>query len=163
MDLKGKIYTDQTGCFPIKSRKGNKYIMVAYHYDSNTIHTETLKTRSGLELKTAYQKLHSILTNRGLKPSLHILYTEFSNALKILMREVNETFQLVLPHTHRRNSAERAIRTFKEPFISGLASTHKDFPLHLWCQLLPRASLTLNLLQKYRMNPKLSGYVQLNG
>ena len=28
-----KPYTDDTGCFPVRSRSGNKYIMVAYHCD----------------------------------------------------------------------------------------------------------------------------------
>ena len=79
------------------------------------------------------------------------------------MREVNEKFKLFPPHIHHRNSVERAIRTFKEHLISGLASTHKDFPLHIWCQLLPPSSLTLNLLRKSRTNLKLSGYSQLHG
>ena len=78
------------------------------------------------------------------------------------MREVNENFQLVPPHIHCRKSAELAIRTFKEHFIAGLSSTHKEFLLHLWCQLLPHVSLTLNLLWKSCMNPKLSGYAQLH-
>ena len=131
MDLTGKIYLNQTGRLSVTSSKGNKYILVAYHYDSNTIHAEPLKTRSGLDLKTAYQKLHSLLTNKGLKPNLHILDNEYPNVLNIFMRGVNETFQLVPPHIHCRNSAEWAIRTFKEHFISGLSSTPKDFPLHL--------------------------------
>ena len=79
------------------------------------------------------------------------------------MREVNEKFQLVPPYIHQRNSAEQAIRTFKEHFISGLSSTHKDFLLHLWCRLIPHAILTLNLLRQSCMNPKLSRYAQLHG
>ena len=79
------------------------------------------------------------------------------------MREVNEKFQLSPPHIYCRNSAEQAIRTFKENFISGLENTHKDFLLHLWCQIIPHTSLTLNLLRKLGMNPKLSGYSQLHG
>ena len=78
------------------------------------------------------------------------------------MRELNENFQLVPPHIHRRNSAEQAIWTFKEHFIAGLSSTHKDFPLYLWCRLLPHSSLTLNSLRQSCMNPKLSGYAQLH-
>jgi hypothetical protein len=31
---RGQIYTDQTGRFPMVSRKGNKYIMILYGYDS---------------------------------------------------------------------------------------------------------------------------------
>ena len=78
------------------------------------------------------------------------------------MREVNEQFQLVPPHIHRRNSEERSIRIFKEHFIAGLSSTRKDFPLHIWCQLIPHTILALNLLRQSRMNPKLSGYAQLH-
>ena len=79
------------------------------------------------------------------------------------MKEVNKKFQLVPPHIHQRNSTKRAIQTFKDHFIACLASTHKDFPLHLWCRLLPHACLTINLLRQSRLNPKLSGYAQLHG
>ena len=137
---------EQTVRFPVTSSKGNKYILVAYNYDSNTIHAEPLKTRSGLDLITAYQKLHSLLTNRGLIPHLHILDKECPNVLKIFMREVNEKFKLVPPHIHQRNSAERSIWNFKENFKAGLSSNHTDLPLHLWCRLTPHAILTLNLL-----------------
>ena len=98
VDLSGKIYTDQTGRFPVTSRKGNNYILVAYHFDSNTIHAEPLKTRSGLDLTAAYQKIHSLLTNRGLRPHLHILDNECPNVLNFIMREVNEKFQLFPPY-----------------------------------------------------------------
>jgi hypothetical protein len=64
---------------------------------------------------------------------------------------------------HRRNAAERAIRTFKNHFIAGLCSVDKHFPLHLWDKLLPQAELTLNLLRGSRINPKLSAHAQLHG
>ena len=80
--LSGKIYIDQTGRFPVTSSKGNKYILAAYHFDSNTIHAEPLKTRSGLDITAAYQKLHSLLTNISLRPHLHILDNECPNVLK---------------------------------------------------------------------------------
>ena len=79
------------------------------------------------------------------------------------MKEVNEKFQLVPPHIQIINSVERFIQYFKEDFISGLSSTQRDFPLHIWCQIHPHASLTLNLLRKSHMNPILSGYTQLHG
>ena len=66
-------------------------------------------------------------------------------------------------HIYCRNSVEWSIRNLKEHFISVLASTHKDFQIHLWCRILPDASLTLNLLYKLSMNSKLSGYAQLHG
>ena len=72
-------------------------------------------------------------------------------------------YQLVPPGVHRRNAAERAIRTFKNHFIAGLCSTDKNFPLHLWDQLVPQAELTLNMLRGSRLNPKVSALTQLNG
>ena len=117
VDCIEKCYTNQTGRFPITSRNGNKYILLVYHYDSNTIHAEPLKNRTGIELKTSYHKLYNLLTNRGLKPSLHILDNECINMLKKFMREVNEKFQLIPPHIHCINSAELSIWTFKEHFI----------------------------------------------
>ena len=72
-------------------------------------------------------------------------------------------YQLMPPHIHRRNSAKRAIQTFKNHFIAGLASTDPNFPLSNWCRLLPQAELTLNLLRPSRLNPKLSAYALLEG
>ena len=48
-------------------------------------------------------------------------------------------------------------------FITGLAIVDPNFPLYLWCRLLPLASLMLNLLRPSRINPKLSVYKILEG
>lgn len=45
-DQIGKIYTDQTGRFPVTSTCGNKYTLVAYDYNSNTINAGPIKTRT---------------------------------------------------------------------------------------------------------------------
>jgi hypothetical protein len=65
-------------------------------------------------------------------------------------------YQLVPPHCHQRNDAERSIRTFKEHFVDGLSSFEPSFPMHLWDRLLPQAELTLNLLRTSHMHPQLS-------
>ena len=71
--MQNKIYTDQTGQFPVTSSKGNKYIIVAFEADSNSIMAEPIKSRKASELTTVYAKIHKMLTSRGLKPTLHIL------------------------------------------------------------------------------------------
>ena len=68
--MQNKIYTDQTGIFPVTSSKGNKYIMVAFEEDSNNIMAEPMKYRKNSELTTVYAKIHKMLTSRGLKPKL---------------------------------------------------------------------------------------------
>ena len=88
---------------------------------------------------------------------------ECSTLLKDFMDMESIDFQLVPPAVHRCNAAEQAIRTFQNHFIAGLCSVDKDFPLHLWDQLLNQAELTLNLLRGSRINPKLSAWAQVNG
>ena len=91
-DLTGKIYIDQTGRFPVISSKGKQYILVVYHYDSNTIYAETLKPRTYLALTAAYEKIHKLLTERSLQPKLHILDNECPDGLKTFMHKVNGIF-----------------------------------------------------------------------
>ena len=128
-----KIFTDQTGRFPITSSCGFTYIMIACDSDSNNILAEPIKSITSLHIKDAYQKKRKLLCSRGLTPRTHVLDNECSKVLKEYMEEENETYQLVPPHLHRRNAAERSIQTFKNHFIAIMVSTHKDFPLHLWC------------------------------
>ena len=52
--LTGSIHSDQTGQFPVQSSRGYKYIMVVYHYDSNAIIAEPLRSREGDELLRVY-------------------------------------------------------------------------------------------------------------
>ena len=62
-------------------------------------------------------------------PTLLILDNEMSGTLQNAMRNHNTTYQLVPPHSHRTNIAERSIQTFKAHFKAGLASLHPDFPI----------------------------------
>ncbi|CAJ1938144.1 unnamed protein product [Cylindrotheca closterium] len=142
----GQVYTDQTGKFVSPSSTGNNYIMILYDYDSNHIFAEPFPNRQAATILKAYQRLHQRLCLAGLKPQLQRLDNECSTILKNFLHASEIDFQLVPPGMHRRNSAERAIRTFQNHFIAGLCSTDKDFPIHLWDQILPQAEITLNLM-----------------
>jgi len=159
----GQIHGDLTGRFPVQSSRGNKYLLIVYDYDSNAIIAEPMKNRTDSEMLRAYGNIHSLLINRGLRPQLQRMDNEASKALKQHLHQTKIEFQLVPPHIHRQNVAERAIRTFKNHFIAGLCSTDPKFPMHLWCRLIKQAELTLNLLRTSRLNPKLSAYAQLHG
>jgi hypothetical protein len=114
----GKIYTDQTGRFPVVSRKGNKYIMILYDYDSNAILAQPMKDRTSPELLKAFQVMEQELVASGLRPKLMKLENEASKLLKMYLHQQNITFQLVPPYIHRRNSAEREIISFKDHLIT---------------------------------------------
>ena len=81
-ELTGKVSSDQTGDFPIISRKGNKYVMVLYDQNTNSILSEPLKSHSQKEILGAQIKLHDYLADRGFTPRVQILDNECSEALK---------------------------------------------------------------------------------
>ncbi|KAI2513563.1 Reverse transcriptase (RNA-dependent DNA polymerase) [Fragilaria crotonensis] len=163
MEPTGQVYSDQTGRFITPSSTGNNYLIIVYDYDSNCILAEPIRDRSAHAILQGYKTLHTQLCNAGLRPALQRLDNECSAPLKSFLHDEGIDFQLAPPGVHRRNAAERAIRTFKNHFIGGLCSVDKHFPLHLWDRLLPQALVTLNLLRSSRINPKLSAWSQLHG
>ena len=134
-----------------------------YDYDSNAILPTPIKNRTSNTIVQAYTDTYDFLQSQGLRPRLQRLDNEASKLLKAEMYKRDIDFQLAPPEIHRRNAAERAIRTFKNHFIAGLTSTDPAFPLHLWDRLIEQAALTLNLLRRSHINPRLSAYAQLNG
>jgi hypothetical protein len=159
----GQIYTDLTGKFPVRSSKGNSYLMVCYIYDCNCVKVIPMKSRSASKWVKAYDTIHQELTVNGSKPKLQTPDNEASAALKNFFTEHDIAYQLVPPHCHRRKTAERAIRTFEEHFVARLSSVEPSFPLHLWDRLLPQAEITLNLLRISRLHPQLSAAAHFHG
>jgi hypothetical protein len=122
-----------------------------------------MKSRSSSEWVKSYDSVHQELTIKGFKPKLQTLDNESSAALKNYFTVNNIAYQLVPPHCHQRNAAERAIRTFKENFVAGLSSVDPSFPMHLWDRILPQAEITLNLLRTSRLYPQLSVVAHYHG
>ena len=79
------------------------------------------------------------------------------------MRKKQITYQMVPPHYHRANLAERAIQTFKIHIKAGLSTLQSDFPIAEWDRLLPQALVILNLLRPSTVNQNLSAYAYLFG
>ena len=163
-DVRETVFSDQTGAFPTRSQRGNKYIMVMVEIDSNAILVEPLKSRKDQELTRAYKVLMQRLQQAGIVPKKHVLDNEVSQAMKsIIKEEYRMEMELVPPGCHRRNAAEVAIRNFKAHFLSVLAGTAEDFPPSLWDRLLPQTEITLNLLRQSNATPTVSAYAHLSG
>ena len=122
-------YGDLTGAFPFKSSRGNKYLYILYDYNSNAILVHPLKTRQAAKIKEAWETLYNRPCKHCHKISNFILDNEFSNDLKKSFNKYGVNYQFVLPHIHRANAAERAIRTFKAHFLAGLATCDPRFPI----------------------------------
>ena len=156
-------YQDLTGRFPIKSSRGNEYVLIGYHYDANCILGHPIKDRTSQSLTRAWEHLHRQFTVAGEAPDVWVLDNEISNDFKAALEKHQTNFQLVPPHSHRRNLAERAIQTWKNHFKAGLATTDPNFPLSEWDRLIPQANITLNLLRAARTNPALSAHAYIFG
>ena len=159
-----KLYTDDCGKFPVRSRGGNNYIMIAYHSQSNMILSAPFKSRADRHRLQAYNSIMQRLKDKNLMVDLQILDNAASKEYKrTITEEWGVKFQLVPPHIHRRNTAERAIRTFKAHFLSVLAGVSGSFPKYLWDLLLPQTELTLNLLRQANLDPTKSAWEFFNG
>jgi hypothetical protein len=137
--------------------------MLCYIYDCNYIKFVPMKSKSASEWVKSYDSVNQELTVKGFKPKIQTLDIEALTALKDFFTVNNFAYQLVPPHCHRRNAAERAIRTFKEHFVTGLSSVEPSFPMHLWDRLLPQAEITLNLIRTSRLHPQLSAAAHYHG
>ena len=101
------------------------------------------------------------MKHQGIIPKHQVLDNEILDAYHKEIRDTNMTFQLVPPDDHRRNLAEQAIQTWKDHFVDVLSGTAPNFPLHLWCQIIHQAERKVLLLQKSRVNPKISAYAHM--
>ena len=72
-------------------------------------------------------------------------------------------FQLISLHQHRRNVAERAIRTFKNHLLAGLATCDPSFPIRECGRILDQCKLTLNLPRNSRVILNSSAWAYLVG
>ena len=146
-----KMYTDQTGKFPVRSSRGMQYVMVLLEIQSNSILVAGMRNRTSGEMVQAYQSMIDRLKESNIEPTMNILDNECSAEYKEAIKSNNMTHQLVPPNDHRRNIAEKAIQVFKDHFVSVLCGTAVDFPMHLWCRLLRQAEHQLNMLRKSRV------------
>eukprot|EP00804_Cyclotella_cryptica_P020749 CCRYP_016588-RA/>CCRYP_016588-RA protein AED:0.03 eAED:0.02 QI:0/0/0/1/1/1/3/0/1217 len=161
-DTHGTLYTDQTGKFPHLSSR-NRYQMILYHVDSNSIWAEPTKNKTEGELILARNRALQHMKACGIQPTRQVLDNEISAAYKLAITASGMTYQLVPPDDHRRNIAEKAIQTWKDHFIAVISGTDAKFPLHLWCQLLPQMERQLCLLRQSNAYPHISSHTHLYG
>ena len=112
---------------------------------------------------SAYNTLVARLKLAGFEPKTHLLDNECSQEYKDTITKNGMTYQLVPPHDHRKNVAEKAIQTFKDYFVAVLCGIDAKFPMQLWCRILQQAENQLNLLRRSRVDPSKSTFEVLYG
>lgn len=145
------------------SSKGNTLIFVFYHQPTNDILDHPIPSRQGQHIVTAFEAIHQYLLDRNHTIECHMVDNETPPQILQYFKKHNNTYQCVIPHNHRANTAECEIQTFKHHFISILYSLPDDFPLYLWCRLLPQFLINLNKLRTSNIDQHLYAYASLEG
>jgi hypothetical protein len=159
----GTIYVDLTGEFPIRSIDGMTAIFILYDWTTNAILATPVNDGKSETTIATFEAQIRYLTKRGFKPTLNIIDNVATKIIQDYPDTNNIRIQLVEPHNHRVNAAERAIQTFKNHMIAGLSTCDALFPSLLWDRTVPQAQDSLNMLRTSRAHPKLSAYHILEG
>ncbi len=81
--LLSKLFTNNTGRFPIRAPSGNQYVMIAFHANGNFILQQAFKSKSGdPHCIASYNTIMTCLAARGLSFDLQILDNKASSAYK---------------------------------------------------------------------------------
>jgi len=142
---------------------GSVCFFVLYHYERNAILVKAIANVDDYCIYEAYKEVFETLEAKGYKPKMNVMDNQATKYIKKNLTKKECKVQVVEPHNHCVNAAERAIQTFKDAFVATLAMTDHDFPLQLWNKLAPQVQDTLNLLRASRINPHISAYEALNG
>jgi hypothetical protein len=92
-----KLFTNNTGRFPVRACSGNQYVMIAFQANSNLILQQAFDSKSDCHCIAAYNTIMTCLAARGLSVDLQILDNKASSAYKeVNTFKWNATFNLPL-------------------------------------------------------------------
>ena len=127
----GIVYHDLTGSFPFTSYNRSMCFFILHHYKSNSIFATPIVGFDDVSIFQAYKQQFEMLKAKGFKPKLNIMDNQATKHIKKYLTKNKCKLQLVEPHNHRVNAAGQAIQTFKDAFISTLATMDSIFLLQL--------------------------------
>jgi hypothetical protein len=133
----GIVYHKLTRLFPFVLLEGSVCFFVLYHYKSNGIIADPITGLANKTIFEAYKKQFDKLTKQGFHIKLNIMNNQATKYITQFLDKNKCKLQLVEPHNHRINAAERAIQKFKNAFIAALSMTDSNFTLQLWDKLNP--------------------------
>ena len=141
-----------------------QYVFVAYINNLNAILVRAMPSKNDGVMIDAFIDILAALNTCGYAPTLNV--TENSQWLPKPASQATPLASTLSPPTNHQVNTDKhmiVIATFKEHFISDLATIDKDCPLQLWDDFLPQVELTLNLLQFSQRDTTKSGNEEVNG
>ena len=140
-----ELFTNQTGCFPMKSSQRHKYVTIFYVYDTNAILSAPIKNHLQDKLLFAYKTIYTKLNAYGYKGWLHKLDNETLTAIEEFIIMQHATYQYVPPKMHHANPAE-GCANMEKLLQSRMSKSTTSFSIANWCHLTDQADVTLDLL-----------------
>jgi hypothetical protein len=105
---------------------------VMYHYETNAIFATPIPSQDSKSISAAFVINFEFLVSKGYFPKIKVINSQATKVIKAFLKPKDVSLQLVEPHNHRVNAADRAIKIFKNRFIGTLGITDVDFPIQLW-------------------------------
>ena len=133
---KGDMCIDQTGKFPHRLIRGNKYQMILHEIDGNPTWIKPTKNKIEGEMILARRYALERMKAQGIVPTHQVLENEISTAYRLEIKHTRMTYQIIPPDDHCLNFSEKLIQTWKDHFIGVMSGTEESFPTHLWCQAI---------------------------
>ena len=97
------MYTYQTGKFPHRLSRGNRYQMILHEIGGNSFWIEPTKNKTEGEMILARRRALERMKAQGIMPTHQVLDNEISTAYRLEIEKTNMTYQLVPPYDHRQN------------------------------------------------------------
>ncbi len=91
------------------SLDGSVCFFVLYHYESNCILPAPIAGLDDVSIFNAYKTQFEELPGKGFTPKLNVMDNQAMKHIKKFLTENECKLQLVEPHNHHVNAAERAI------------------------------------------------------
>ena len=132
----GRMHSDQTGSVPVPGNHKEQYLFIMFDETSNFIYAAALTDLSAISLRAATEAGLSYFAAHGIEAKILRLDNQVSESVRELLRKQDVTIDITPVGQHRRNKAERAIRTYKNHFIATLAGVDPECPLELWPDFL---------------------------
>jgi hypothetical protein len=111
LPISDMVHSDATGRFPVISRRGNQYLLVAVF--NGYIHTEAMPSRSSTSYLQAYKNTLSFFRQNNQIINFQRMDNETSEAVETYLQQERVSIQYVPPHNHRANKAESDSRCQK--------------------------------------------------
>jgi hypothetical protein len=121
-------------------------MIVFYSEVTNYIHVEKIVNLQSATYLGAYKRAAMFFQQHEVPITDIFLDNEASDEVRAYLKTLG-TVRFAPPRQHRTNKAERAIRTWKNHFISTLFTSDPDFPLDLMDHYVEQAKITVNLLR----------------